>query len=278
MTLCLLQKPVPRNWISLAGAAFLSIFIFFPRQISAHSLYVSVGQDSARVTLDDLELGFTDSLGVFYGEPVSSGFHRLGIEKEGFRAVLDTVFVPEGLTYNYTTPLEPFRLIVINEITGREADSVGGPYTVQLGAFRSRENAGGLVESWQGGKYEPRLESAVVKGLGNVYRVRLSFFKSLEQAREAAGEIIRKAKQDVWIVGLDNRDWAVQLAAFKVRSQAERLAARLKDPELYVWVEDSPSGMFKVKAGYWPDRVSAKAASRKIAASLRVKPLVIRVR
>ena len=97
--------------------------------------------EGAQVSLNDVFLGRTDSAGVFYSEPVEAGYHLLQIQKEGYRSVLDTIFVPEGLTYNHTAALQALRLVMINELTGLEADSVGGPYTIQVGAFRSVDNA-----------------------------------------------------------------------------------------------------------------------------------------
>jgi len=262
----------------LAKSFFFPLLLCLPLEALAHSLFISAGVQEARIKLDNLELGYTDWKGLFYSEPVAPGFHTLEIEKEGYRALCDTIFVPEGLTYNHTIPLDPLRMIMLNELTGLEADSVGGPYTIQLGAFRSVENARRLADSYRGSRYEPRLESAEVRGVGKVYRVRLALLSSLEEAREAAAPIMRSTGKDLWIVGLDGRDWAVQLGSFNAREHAEKLSSRLDDPTLYVWIEDSPDGIFRVKAGYWADRSAAEQAARKIAASLGVTTMVIQVR
>lgn len=123
----------------------LALGLSLPLKIAAHSLYVSVGAQNVTVTLDSLELGLTDYSGLFYSEPVLPGRHVLRLEKEGYRSFLDTILVPEGLTCNHTLPLEPLRVIMINEQAGLETDSVGGPYTIQVGSFRRVDRALGRV-------------------------------------------------------------------------------------------------------------------------------------
>jgi len=264
--------------IRLLATLVMALGLSLPLQIAAHSLYVSVGVPDATVTLDSLELGLTDRSGLFYSEPVMAGMHVLWLEKEGCRTFLDTIFVPEGLTYNHSAPLEPLRVVVINEQTGLETDSVGGPYTIQVGSFRNVENARRMLAAFSSEAYEPRLESAELSGLGLVHRVRLSQFGSLDQARQQALKIARAHSQDVWIVGLDGRDWAVQLGAFSMREDAERLTAAIARPGLYIWIEHRADGLFRVKAGYWTDRDSAGAAAQRLGAAAGLEPLVIQVR
>ena len=206
------------------------------------------------------------------------GMHVLRLEKEGYRTFLDTIFVPQGLTYNHTLPLEPLRVIVINEQTGLEADSVGGPYTIQVGSFRSMDNARRISAAFREDDYEPRLESAELSGLGLVHRVRLSQFASLEQAKQEALKIAGSHSQDVWIVGLDGRDWAVQLGAFSRRTDAEALCSRIAYPGIYLWIEHRADELFRVKAGYWPDRDSAQAAAQSLGEVAGAKPFVIQVK
>jgi cell division septation protein DedD len=167
---------------------------------------------------------------------------------------------------------------MINELTGREDESVGGPYTIQLGAFRSVENARRLAAGFEKSLYQARLETADIKGLGVMHRVRVSFFKNLETAREAAVEFMRSGNRDIWIVGLDGRDWAVQLAAFSSREKAGSLVAAVDEPGLYAWIEDTPQGIYRVKVGYWADRLEAEKAAAGLSARLKLEPKVIQVR
>jgi len=273
------RNPAPRRLIRirLLIQFVVALVLWTPHKIAAHSLYVSVGAPDATVTLDSLELGLTDYSGLFYSEPVSPGRHVLRLEKEGYRTFLDTIFVPQGLTYNHTLPLELLRVIVINEQTGLETDSVGGPYTIQVGSFRNMENARRTLAAFREDAYEPRLESAEISGLGPVHRVRLSQFASLEQAKQAALKIAGRHSQDVWIVGLDGRDWAVQLGAFSTRADAETLAAGVAHPGIYVWIEHRADELFRVKAGYWPDRDSAQAAAQSLGEIAGAEPFVIQV-
>lgn len=274
------RKPAPRRSIRmrLLILLVLALILSLPLEIAAHSLYVSIGARDATVTLDTLELGLTDYSGLFYSEPVLPGMHVLRLEKEGYRTFLDTIFVPQGLTYNHTLPLEPLRVIVINEQTGLETDSVGGPYTIQVGSFRNMDNARRTLAAFREDAYEPRLESAELSGLGLVHRVRLSQFGSLEQAKQAALKIAGRHSQDVWIVGLDGRDWAVQLGAFSTRADAAALAARIVYPGIYLWIEHRADELFRVKAGYWPDRDSAQAAAQSLGKVAGAEPFVIQVR
>ena len=270
----------PHFAISLFSALPL-LFAFTlvsPSALPAQSLFVSVGEANVTVTLDSLELGLTDGSGILFSEPVSRGRHFLRIEKEGYRTVRDTVDVPGELTYNHTRPLERLRVIVLNQSTGLEVDSVAGPYTIQAGSFREELNARKLAESFRGTAYAPRVETAQVSRLGEVHRVRLSLFSSLAEARQAAGRIAGISGQDAWIVGLDGRDWAVQLGAFSKRGEAEKLAARLDGTGIYLWVEDSADGLFRVKAGYWPDRESAAAAVERFSSVTGARPMIVQVR
>lgn len=247
-------------------------------RLTAHSLYLSVGTDTAAVALDGTLLGYTDREGVFYHEPVPAGVHLLRVEKRGYRSLADTIFVPEGLTCNHTRPLEELRVIMINELTGREDESVAGPYTIQVGAFSSVENARRLAAEFEATPYQARIETAQIKGLGQMHRVRVSLFNSLETAREAAVEFMQGGSRDIWVVGLDGRDWAVQLATYSSREQAARLVAGITRPEIYAWIENAPSGLYRVKVGYWADRAAAEQAAAELGADLRLEPLVVRVR
>ena len=215
------------------------IFLAIPLPLAAHSLYLSVGVDTASVILNGTLIGYTDREGIFYGEPVPAGTYLLKVEKEGCRSLLDTIFVPEGLTYNHTRPLEAFRVIMINELTGREDEAVAGPYTIQVGAFSSEENARRVAAGFERTAYQARIETAEIRGLGLMHRVRVALFTNLETAREAALEFVRSGNRDIWIVGLDGRDWAVQLATFNSRDRAARLASSLNEPDLYTWVENT---------------------------------------
>ena len=270
----------PSRAISLLSGLLLpfAFSLLAPPALTAHSLFVSVGQANATVTLDSLELGLTDDSGVLFSQPVSQGRHFLRIEKEGYRTVRDTIDLPAELTYNHTRPLEPLRVIVLNQSTGLEVDSVAGPYTIQAGSFREEPNARKLADSFRGTAYASRIETAEVSRLGEVHRVRLSLFNSLAEARQAAGRIAGISGQDVWIVGLDGRDWAVQLGAFSRRGEAEKLAARLDGTGIYLWVEDSADGLFRVKAGYWPDRESAAAAVQRFSSVTGARPMIVQVR
>lgn len=254
------------------------IILSLPRLLAAHSVYLSVGAETAAITLDESLLGHTDQEGIFYFEPVAAGTYVLRVEKEGYRTQVDTIFVPERLTYNHTRPLEAFRVIIINELTGREDESVAGPYTIQVGAFRSMENAARLAAAFEESAYRARLETAQIKGLGMMHRVRVALFNSLETAREAAGELVRSGNRDIWIVGLDGRDWSVQLATFSSREKAGELTASVGEPNLYAWIENTPEGRFRVKVGYWADRRAAEKAAAELAARLNLVPLVIQVR
>ena len=262
-----------------SGLLLLSILsILSPSALPAHSLFVSVGEANATVTLDSLELGLTDGSGILFSVPVSQGRHFLRIEKVGYRTVRDTIEVPNELTYNHTRPLEPLRVTVLNQSTGLEVDSVAGPYTIQAGSFREEPNARKLADSFRVTAYSPRIETAQVSRLGEVHRVRLSLFNSMAEARLAAGRIAGISGQDVWIVGLDGRDWAVQLGAFSKRDEADKLAARLDGAGIYLWVEDSADGLFRVKAGYWQDRESAAAAAQRFSTVTGARPLIVQVR
>lgn len=247
------------------------------QQLSAHSLYLSVGAGQAKVLVDGAVLGHTDSSGVFYYEPVEAGMHLLRVEKQGCHSRMDTIFVPYGLTCNYTLPLEPLRIIMINELTGREDESVGGPYTFQVGSFRDVENAHRLIAEFEGSAFEMRCETAEVPGVGVMHRVRCSHFNTIAAARAAADGLVRKRNSDVWIVGLNGRDWAVQLAAYDSRDQAARLVAAVTGPDLYAWIEHTPGGKYRVKLGYWTGRAAAEAAAAEWAGRLEIEPMVIQV-
>jgi len=254
------------------------ILLALPLQLAAHSVYLSVGVDTAAVTLDSMLLGHTDHEGIFYSEPVAAGLHVLKVEKEGYRSLVDTIFVPEGLTYNHTRPLEAFRVVMINELTGQEDESVAGPYTIQVGAFRSVENARHLAAGFEETAYQARLETAEIKGFGVMHRVRIALFNSLETARQAAAEFVRSGNRDIWIVGLDGRDWAVQLATFASHEKAGQLVAAVTEPDLYAWIENTPDGVCQVKVGYWADRPAAERAAAELGERLKLKPQVIQVR
>ena len=254
------------------------ILLALPLQLDAHSVYLSVGADTAAVTLDGMPLGHTDHQGIFYGEPVTAGFHVLKVEKEGYRSLVDTIFVPEDLTYNHTRPLEAFRVVVINELTGQEDESVAGPYTIQIGAFRSVENARRLAAGFEETAYQARLETAEIKDLGVMHRVRVALFNSLETARQAATEFVRSGNRDIWIVGLDGRDWAVQLATFASQEKAGQLVAAVTEPDLYTWIENTSDGLYRVKVGYWADRPAAETAAAELGERLKLKPEVVQVR
>ena len=257
---------------------FCLVFPGLPLILQAHSLFVSVGAPDAAVTLDSLELGLTDPSGILFFEPVAAGYHLLRIEKAGFRTQRDTIFVPPELTYNHLLPLEPLQVVVVNEQTGAEVDSVGGPYTLQLGAFREVDNARRLADRIAAAGTRPRVETAQVRGVGTVHRVRTGTYESLETARRAAVGYLREGAEEVWVVGLDGIDWAIQLGAFSTRRDAETLTARLARPGIYLWVEDSADNFFRVKAGYWPDRESAGRAAQTLGAETGTRPLVIQIR
>jgi SPOR domain len=257
---------------------FWIIFLVFPVKITAHSLYLSVGAGTAAVTLDGILLGYTDNEGVFYSEPVVAGVHELAVEKEGYRSQAETVFVPEGLTFNHIRPLEAFRVIMINELTGREDESVAGPYTIQVGAFSSMENARRMAAGLEGTAHQARVETAEIMGLGAMNRVRIGLFDNFETARETAREYVRSGNRDIWIVGLDGRDWALQLATFSSRDKAAQLVVQVSEPDIYAWIENTPKGMYRVKVGYWADRASAGKAAAGFGERLKLEPLVLQVR
>ncbi|HLA38712.1 MAG TPA: SPOR domain-containing protein [Candidatus Glassbacteria bacterium] len=273
-----MSKNRPIFSAGIIAALFYLLAFSLPQTLPAHSLFVSAGAPEAAVTLDSTALGQTDQSGILFHEPVKAGYHLLKIEKQGYRTRLDTIFVPAGLTYNQILPLEPLQVMVVNEQTGAKVDSVGGPYTLQLGAFHEMDNARRLAERTGGAGAEVRIETAQVEKVGMVHRVRTGTFDSLETARRAALGYLQEGTEEVWVVGLDGIDWAIQLGAYSTRRDAENLAVRLARPGIYVWVEDSADNLFKVKAGYWPDRDSAQRAAQSLGDQSGEKAFAIQIR
>ena len=140
------------------------------------------------------------------------------------------------------------------------------------------ENARRLAAGYEGSAHKARIETAEIKGLGAMNRVRIGLFDNFETARETAREFVRSGNRDIWIVGLDGRDWAVQLATFNSREKAAQLVVSVSDPDIYAWIENTPNGMYRVKVGYWADRVSAEKAAASLSQRLKLEPLVLQVR
>ena len=270
-----------RNLVSLVLLIAISIALSLD-SLGAHSLYVSVGIDSATVYLDDINYGYTDDNGVFFGQPVQTGFHILRIEKEGFRSVSDTAFFQPKLTYNYLKPLESESVRLMSEISGKEQAEVAGPYTIQAGFFKNEANARRLYAALQAAGYEPRLETYDDRRHGTGFRVRVSVYDNLDNARRAATNIVATLKlvPNAWIVGLEGLDWAIQLLTTPSHVKALGVAAQAASISgAYTWVEEvEGSGTYRVKAGYWKERTEAESAAARLAQALNITPDVLQVR
>ena len=72
-------------------------------------------------------------------------------------------------------------------------------YTIQLGSFQNGEVAKAFSESLAEKGYEPHVMKLEVPGKGNVYRVRIGRFKTMEEAQKKAAELERKENVSAFI-------------------------------------------------------------------------------
>lgn len=187
--------------------------------------------------------------------------------------------------------------------TGRSAEAASEPateavfppgrYLVQVASFSSPGNANNLAATLRENQL-PVVMDSVVTGAGRLHRVRVGPFDELADAEGSVARI-RTLLSDLAPRVVDLRPdenapvtdpsdplvrWVVQAGSFSGQSNADELAAQLRDAGFAAFVEmvsDASGVSYKVKIGPVVERQSAVGLAAELRQKLAIDGLVMSV-